>query len=70
MPDKKVLILTDGAQPNVYLSGRNIPLVQVLPYSDVSTYHILWSDVVLIESSAIGHALEPVAETGRDGAGA
>jgi large subunit ribosomal protein L4 len=63
--DKKVLILTDGAQPNVYLSGRNIPLVQVLPYSDVSTYHILWSDVVLIESSAIGHALEPVAETGR-----
>ena len=45
MSDKKVLILTDGAQPNVYLSGRNIPLVQVLPYSDVSTYHILWSDV-------------------------
>jgi large subunit ribosomal protein L4 len=65
VPDKKVLILTDGAQPNVYLSGRNIPLVQVLPYSDVSTYHILWSDVVLIESSAIGHALEPVAETAR-----
>jgi large subunit ribosomal protein L4 len=63
--DRKVLILTDGAQPNVYLSGRNIPLVQVLPYSDVSTYHILWSDVVLIEASAIGHALEPVAETGR-----
>ncbi len=63
--EQKVLILTDGAQPNVYLSGRNIPLVQVLPYSDVSTYHILWSDVVLIEASAIGHALEPVAETGR-----
>jgi large subunit ribosomal protein L4 len=62
---QKVLILTDGAQPNVYLSGRNIPLVQVLPYSDVSTYHILWSDVVLIEASAIGHALEPVAETER-----
>ena len=63
--DQKVLILTDGAQPNVYLSGRNIPLVQVLPYSDVSTYHVLWSDVVLIEASAIGQALEPVAETGR-----
>jgi large subunit ribosomal protein L4 len=63
--DRKVLILTDGAQPNVYLSGRNIPLVQVLPYSDVSTYHVLWSDVVLIEASAIGQALEPVAETER-----
>jgi large subunit ribosomal protein L4 len=60
--DRKVLILTDGAQPNVYLSGRNLPRVEVLPYSDVSTYHILWSDVVLIEASAIGHVLEPVAE--------
>jgi hypothetical protein len=65
VPDRKVLILTDGAQPNVYLSGRNLPLVQVLPYSDVSTYHVLWSDVVLIEASAIGQALDPVAETGR-----
>jgi large subunit ribosomal protein L4 len=65
VPDRKVLILTDGAQPNVYLSGRNLPLVQVLPYSDVSTYHILWSDVVLIEASAIGQTLEPVAETER-----
>ena len=63
--DRKVLILTDGAQPNVYLSGRNLPRVEVLPYSDVSTYHILWSDVVLIEASAIGHVLEPVAEKER-----
>jgi large subunit ribosomal protein L4 len=63
--EQKVLILTDGAQPNVYLSGRNLPLVQVLPYSDVSTYHILWSDLVLIEASAIGQTLEPVVETGR-----
>ena len=59
---RKVLILTDGSKPNVHLSGRNLPTVHVLPYSDVSTYHILWSDVVLIESSAIGHALSPVAE--------
>jgi large subunit ribosomal protein L4 len=60
--DKKVLILTDGAKPNVYLSGRNLPAVHVLPYSDVSTYHVLWSDVVLIESSALGQTLAPVAE--------
>jgi large subunit ribosomal protein L4 len=63
--DRKVLILTDGAQPNVYLSGRNLPRVEVLPYSDVSTYHILWSDVVLIEASALGHVLEPVVEKER-----
>ena len=62
LDDRKVLILTDGAKTNVHLSGRNIPTVHVMPYSDVSTYHILWSDVVLIEGSALGHTLEPVAE--------
>jgi hypothetical protein len=59
--DRKVLILADGAQPNLYLSGRNLPAVQVLPYSDVSTYHILWSDVVLIEAAALGTSLDAVA---------
>jgi len=59
---QKVLILTDGARPNVYLSGRNLQRVEVLPYSDVSTYHLLWSDVVLIEATAIGQTLAPVAE--------
>lgn len=59
---QKVLILTDGARPNVYLSGRNMQRVEVLPYSDVSTYHLLWSDVVLIEATAIGHTLAPVTE--------
>ncbi len=58
----KVLVLTDGLKPAVYLSGRNIPTVKVLPYSDVSTYHLLWSDSVLIEAPAIGHTLPPVAE--------
>ena len=55
--DKKVLILTDGVKPNVYISGRNLPRTHVLPYSDVSTYHLLWSDVVIVESSAFGTAL-------------
>jgi len=52
--DQKVLILTDGVKTNVFLSGRNLPAVHVMPYQDVSTYHILWSDVVLIEAGAIG----------------
>jgi large subunit ribosomal protein L4 len=59
---QKVLILTDGAKPSVYLSGRNIPNVVVQPYSDASTYDLLWSDVVLVEAPAIGHDLAPVAE--------
>jgi len=60
--DQKVLILTDGVKTNVFLSGRNLPTVHVMPYSDVSPYHILWSDVVLIESGALGQSLEPIAE--------
>jgi hypothetical protein len=60
--DKKVLVLTDGVKPNVFLSGRNIPNVHVMPYADSSTYHILWSDVVLVEAGAIGQTLVPIAE--------
>jgi large subunit ribosomal protein L4 len=51
--EKKVLLLTDGVKPNVYLSARNVPTVHVMPYSDASTYHVLWSDVVVIESPAL-----------------
>ncbi|WP_337171629.1 50S ribosomal protein L4 [Gemmatimonas aurantiaca] len=50
---KKVLVLTDGVKPNVYLSARNLGQAHVMPYSDANTYHILWSDVVVIESSAL-----------------
>ena len=63
--DKKVLILTDGLKPNVYLSARNLQRTHVMPYADVSTYHVLWSDVVLIESNALGYALDAVEEKPR-----
>jgi large subunit ribosomal protein L4 len=59
---KKVLILTDGTKPNVYMSSRNLTDTQVLNYSDVSTYHILWSEVVVIESSALGQGLGQVSD--------
>jgi large subunit ribosomal protein L4 len=62
---KKVLVLTDGTKQNVFLSGRNLQRTHVMPYSDVSTYHILWSDVVLVESNALGYQLEGVAEKPR-----
>src|SRR6266550_5263518 len=60
--DQKVLILTSGIKENVFLSGRNLPRVHVMPYSDVSTYHVLWSDVVLIEAEALGEKLDAVPE--------
>ena len=62
---RKILILTDGAKPNVFLSARNLQRVQVMPYADVSTYHIIWSDVVLVESNALGYKLEAVEEKER-----
>jgi large subunit ribosomal protein L4 len=64
-PTRRVLILTDGAKPNVFLSGRNIQGVHVMPYADVSTYHILWSDVVLVESNALGYQLDTIEEKPR-----
>ena len=60
--DKKVLVLTDGVKPNVFLSGRNVPNVHVMPYTDSSTYHILWSDILLVEAGAIGQTLDPITE--------
>jgi large subunit ribosomal protein L4 len=63
--DKKVLILTDGPKRNVFLSGRNLQRTHVMPYADVSTYHVLWSDVVLIESNALGYELDSVEEKPR-----
>jgi large subunit ribosomal protein L4 len=62
---RKVLVLTDGVKPAVFLSARNLPNAHVMPYADVSTYHILWSDVVVIESGALGGGLE-VAESADD----
>ena len=37
-------------------------IAEVMRYADASAYHILWSDVVLIEAGAIGHSLDPIAE--------
>ncbi|HKS05635.1 MAG TPA: 50S ribosomal protein L4 [Gemmatimonadaceae bacterium] len=64
--NKKVLLLTNGSNANVYLSARNLPNVMSMPYADVSTYHVLWSDVVVIEATAIGHELAPVNDKNKD----
>jgi large subunit ribosomal protein L4 len=52
--DRKVLLLTGGIKRNVYLSARNLPAAQVMPYGDVTAYDVLWSDVVVVERSALG----------------
>jgi len=51
--DKKVLVLTATDAHNVYLSGRNIPDVQVLRFADATAYEILWAQTVLVELGAL-----------------
>ena len=48
----KVLVLTANGDQNVFLSGRNLPTVEVMPYAQASAYHILWSDAVVVEEGA------------------
>jgi large subunit ribosomal protein L4 len=60
--ERKVLLLTagDAASRNVYLSGRNLPRVQILRFSDVTAYEILWADAVVVELPALADvAKEP-----------
>jgi len=55
---RKVLLLTagDARARNVYLSGRNLPRVQVMRFADATAYEILWSDAVVIELPALAGA--------------
>jgi large subunit ribosomal protein L4 len=58
--DQKVLILTHGVSEALVLSARNLPRVDVLPYSDASAYDVLWATVVLAEEPALaGEPAQP-----------
>ncbi len=57
---KKVLFLTHGVSEALYLSARNLPRVDVLPYTDAAAYDVLWSEVVVVEEPALaGEQAEP-----------
>jgi large subunit ribosomal protein L4 len=59
---RKTLFLTHGLKRTVYLSGRNVPSVKVLPFTDASAYDILWAEVLVVEQPALGGETIPVAE--------
>jgi large subunit ribosomal protein L4 len=60
---RKALVLTANHNPNAYLSGRNLPSVEVMAYTEASAYDILWSEVVVVEEGALtGVMPEPLAE--------
>lgn len=49
----KVLLLTHGVNRELYLSGRNLPGVRVLPFGTESSYDIVWSGTTIIEEAAL-----------------
>ncbi|HEY3011870.1 MAG TPA: 50S ribosomal protein L4 [Gemmatimonadales bacterium] len=60
---RKALVLTAGHNTNAYLSGRNLPTVEVMAYPEASAYDILWSDAVVVEEGALtGVMPEPLPE--------
>ena len=60
---RKALVLTAGHNANAYLSGRNLPSVEVMAYAEASAYDILWSDAVVVEEGALtGVIPEPLPE--------
>jgi large subunit ribosomal protein L4 len=51
--NKKTLLILTEANQNVYLSGRNIPKVNITTAVDVNTYDVINADVLLISEGAI-----------------
>ncbi len=51
--DGNALVLTDGVKREVYLSGRNIPDVKVMPWGEASAYDVLWAHTVIVEEPAL-----------------
>jgi large subunit ribosomal protein L4 len=57
---RKVLFLTHGVSEALYLSARNLPRVDVLPFAEASAYDVLWCEVVVVEEPALaGEMAEP-----------
>jgi large subunit ribosomal protein L4 len=50
---KKTLLLTAGSREKVYLSGRNVPKLNILQASDASTYDLVNNQLVLLQKSAV-----------------
>lgn len=57
----KVLFLTHGVNRDLYLSGRNLAGVRVLPFGAESPYDVVWSGTVVIEDAALAQ-VAPIAE--------
>ena len=50
---KRTLLLTDGVKEKVYLSGRNIPKVNIVEAIKASAYDLVNNQVLVLQKSAI-----------------
>lgn len=57
-PDTKVLLILPEPQPNVYLSGRNIELVNVILATSLNVYDVLAADKIIVTSTALAKIQE------------
>lgn len=48
-----VLVIPESVQQNLYLGGRNIPHVDVMPAALVTTYNLLRQDKIIISRAAL-----------------
>ena len=53
LADRKVLVLSAATNEALYLSGRNLPSVDVMPFAQASAYDVLWADAVVVEEGAL-----------------
>ncbi len=65
---QRVLVLTAKNNTDVYLSGRNLQHVHVMPYVEASTYEVLWSQAVVIEQPALAGKTNDAEDVGGDDA--
>lgn len=63
---RKVLVLTNGLNRNLYLSGRNLPQAQVMSFAEASAYDIIWADALVVEQGALGGEVSGVSEDSED----
>lgn len=68
--DRRVLILTDGLKENVYLSGRNIPEVEVKPWGEASALDLVRAKLIVVEEGSWKASPAEDAGTGADDDGA
>ena len=57
-PDTKVLLILPEPQLNVYLSGRNIELENVILATSLNVYDVLAADKIIVTSTAIAKIQE------------